>query len=261
MRRSNLKNHRQINGKGKPIKRTAATIAKLPDGRELYKVAIDAYFDNGASGGAAYRAAGGRAKGASSAFNALLKTEQAQAYYKKRAKEFRADVEKRTDAIRQRLSDIAEVDASEYMDIIRVNCRYCHSQDHAMQQLKPTEWRAMMRKYEEDCAFAQLCKNPMPEMPECEPGFEPLRRPHPRCPECGGAGHIHERLKPTSEWSPRARRAFGGIKKTKDGIEFKILDMHKALDSLARMDNMFAKHEGAGAGEVHIHFDDKDAKA
>lgn len=249
--------------KKNPDQRTTGDVVKeVRDATPpAWQVAIDYYFSHRLNGAEAYRAAGGQGKHASTGFIKMLESPEAQEYFRTRGKEYRDAHANRVASVTERLHDIADVDASEYLRVISVNCRYCHSPGHEHPLYKPSEWRSIMRQYERDLVDAEILAKQPPDFPFGGPGFEPYREPHPECPECGGRGETIEQLIPTDQWSPRARRAFAGLKKTKDGIEVKTLDVHKSLEMMAKIGNMMKDHEEAGAGEVHVHLDEKDSKA
>lgn len=68
-------------------------------------------------------------------------------------------------------------------------------------------------------------------------GFNPLKLPHPECPNCGGDGDARVVLKDTRNLTARAAALYAGAKQTKEGIEIK---MHSKLDAIEKL----AKHLG-----------------
>jgi phage terminase small subunit len=63
-------------------------------------------------------------------------------------------------------------------------------------------------------------------------GFDPLKPPHPACPDCGGDGHPRTVLADTRRLSPRAVALYAGAKMTKYGIEISMRDKGAAMEKL-----------------------------
>ena len=63
-------------------------------------------------------------------------------------------------------------------------------------------------------------------------GFDPLKPPHPTCPDCGGDGHARTVLADTRRLSPRAIALYAGAKMTKFGIEIAMHDKGAAMEKL-----------------------------
>lgn len=68
-------------------------------------------------------------------------------------------------------------------------------------------------------------------------GFNPLKLPHPECPNCGGDGDARVVLKDTRTLSQQATALYAGAKVTKHGIE---VQMHSKMDAIEKL----AKHLG-----------------
>ena len=68
-------------------------------------------------------------------------------------------------------------------------------------------------------------------------GFNPLKLPHPECPNCGGDGDARVVLKDTRTLSQQAAALYAGAKVTKHGIE---VQMHSKMDAIEKL----AKHLG-----------------
>ena len=68
-------------------------------------------------------------------------------------------------------------------------------------------------------------------------GFNPLKLPHPECPNCGGDGDARVVLKDTRNLSPQALALYAGAKTGKYGIE---IQMHSKMDAIEKL----AKHLG-----------------
>lgn len=63
------------------------------------------------------------------------------------------------------------------------------------------------------------------------------------CPRCLGEGEPRTVLRDTRALSPSARALYAGAKQTQHGIEIKMRDQDKALDSIARALGMFAAEQ------------------
>ena len=68
-------------------------------------------------------------------------------------------------------------------------------------------------------------------------GFNPLKLPHPECPNCGGDGDARVVLKDTRNLSPQALALYAGAKTGKYGIE---IQTHSKMDAIEKL----AKHLG-----------------
>ncbi len=130
--------------------------------------------------------------------------------------------------------DVWNADPDELLGLRVGCCRYCYGEGFLYQ------WRE--REYIE----AIVDGEPMPDVLGGF-GFDHTRPPRKDCPECRGEGL--ERLVPrdTSKLSPGARALFGGVRKTRHGIEIIMGDRHKALENVARILGAFSdKVELAG---------------
>lgn len=81
-------------------------------------------------------------------------------------------------------------------------------------------------------------------------GYNPKLDPNPDCPECFGDGVGYEVFKDTRILPPDAARIYAGIKKTKDGVEYKIRNQDRSLENALRHlgllnDNPFANEESS----------------
>lgn len=71
-------------------------------------------------------------------------------------------------------------------------------------------------------------------------GFDPLKAPHPSCPDCGGDGHARTVLKDTRKLSAEAAALFAGAKTTKYGIE---VQMHSKMDAMEKIARFLGAYE------------------
>lgn len=72
-------------------------------------------------------------------------------------------------------------------------------------------------------------------------GFDPLKPPHPACPDCGGDGHPRTVLADTRRLSPRAIALYAGAKMTKYGIEISMHDKGAAMEKLFKHLGLYEK--------------------
>lgn len=72
-------------------------------------------------------------------------------------------------------------------------------------------------------------------------GFNPLKPPHPECPDCGGDGHSRTVLADTRHLSPAALALYAGAKHTKYGIEVQMHDKGAAMEKLFKHLGLYEK--------------------
>lgn len=167
-------------------------------------------------------------------------------------------VEITAEQVLQRWIDIAYADPNEIAHFRRVCCRYCFGVDHQYQWVDPAEYAATVAAIKAEAAKSK--KKKAVELPSDAGGygFDPLLRPHPKCPQCHGEGHGQLHINDTRDLSPRAKALFAGIKATAAGIEIKFHDQDKALENIARHLGMFKdKLEigGKDGGPLQVIFD------
>ncbi len=129
--------------------------------------------------------------------------------------------------------NILTADARELVQVKVGCCRHCWGEGHRYQRTVAeynhdhAEWLAkhQARKTQED--FEE----------QGGIGYNPLRPPHPECPECCGDGYSRVVLADTRKISPAAAALYAGAEQTKYG--FKVV-MH---DKVAAMEKLF-KHLG-----------------
>lgn len=105
-------------------------------------------------------------------------------------------------------------------------CRHCHGDDHGY-QWRVHEFMLALRE-------AELTDSPMPDIAGGF-GFNATRPPVEGCPECDGKGKGRSDFTDTATLSASARAAFEGVKQTKDGLEIKMADKHKAAEQFAKL--------------------------
>jgi phage terminase small subunit len=135
---------------------------------------------------------------------------------------------------------MATGNANELSELRRIPCRYCYSEDNQY-QFTPAEFEREKLKWEEKRERAKTQEKPDPgEFPGL-PGnwYDQRKKPNEECPECFGNGVEYVFLKDTRDLSPAARAMYGGVKRTKEGIEVMSFVREKALDSLARHLGMY----------------------
>lgn len=127
---------------------------------------------------------------------------------------------------------LANADPNELISLTRGCCRYCHGESHQYHWTQREYLRALSDWEGLDGAL----RTPR-NMPLIGGGldFDGTREPHPSCPECFGEGVERVTAKDTTQLSEGGQLLFQGVKVTKDGLEIKMADRQKALDSVARI--------------------------
>lgn len=141
------------------------------------------------------------------------------------------------DQVLRRWHQIAFADANDLIEYRRVCCRHCHGTDHHYQWVDEAEFQRVLTRV---LADADPKAGP-PALPTDAGGFgfDAKADPHEDCPECHGEGHGVPHIHDTRKLRPGARALYAGVKITKDGIEIKMHDQGRALDSIARHLQMF----------------------
>jgi len=170
-------------------------------------------------------------------------------------------VEITAEQVLQRWIDIAFADPNEIIHFRRVCCRYCFGVDHEYQWIDEKEYEATIAAIQ---AEAEM-KDKLVQIPTDIGGygFDPLLRPHPKCPKCHGEGHGQLHINDTRDLSPRAKALYAGAKTTATGLEIKFRDQDKALDSIARHLGMLkdkVEIGGKDGGPLQVIFDSGMAK-
>ncbi len=138
------------------------------------------------------------------------------------------------DTVLRKLALIATADPRELVDVKVGCCRHCHSEGHKRQRT--------VAEYNKDREAHRVKGKPDEEWDEEGGiGFDPLRPPHPECPECSGDGLSRTVLKDTRALSPHAAALYAGAKTGKNGIEVQMHSQMDALEKLARHLGMYEK--------------------
>lgn len=132
----------------------------------------------------------------------------------------------------QRWIDIATADPNKIVRVDKDSCRHCHGFDFEYQWTKP--------EYDMACRMQEAAKKPPPE---CVGGlgFNPHKKPHPKCPHCFGNGHEVVRIANTSKLTGKEKLLYAGAKNGKNGIEVLLRDQDQALAHIARHLGMFTE--------------------
>ncbi|GAA0382572.1 terminase small subunit [Paenibacillus motobuensis] len=188
----------------------------------------------------------------------LLSNVKVQKAIQKAMDERAAKVEISAEQVLQRWKDIAFADPNEIIHFRRVCCRYCFGIDHQYQWINEAEYEAAVKIARAEAEKSKKKKHV--ELPSDAGGygFDPLIRPHPKCPQCHGEGHGQLHVNDTRDLSPQAKALYAGAKTTAAGLEIKFHDQDKALENIARHLGMFKdKLEigGEGGGPLQVIFD------
>lgn len=141
---------------------------------------------------------------------------------------------------------IASADPNDIMQVRRVNCRHCYGNDHKYQWTRG--------EYE---TAVNTAINLGKEAPDGMGGFgfDINAEANPDCPECGGRGDELIHVNDTRRLKGPARRLYGGVQKTKDGIKVITRDQDKALENIAKYIGMMVERKeisGPGGGPVNL---------
>lgn len=147
-----------------------------------------------------------------------------------------AKVEASAELVLQHWMDVAQADPNEIIHFRRVCCRHCFGFGFEYQWIDEAE-------YEQAVSTAQMMakEGKPPQIPSNAGGygFDPVIRPHPKCPQCHGEGHGQLFASDTRDLSPQAKKLYAGAKYTANGIEFKMHDQDKAWENIARHLGMY----------------------
>lgn len=166
-------------------------------------------------------------------------------------------VEITAEQVLQRWIDIAYADPNEIVHFRRVCCRYCFGIDHQYQWIDRAEYENTIAAITTEAKKSKKKQDVQLPNDDGGYGFDPLLRPHPKCPNCHGEGHGQMHINDTRDLSPQAKALFAGIKSTAAGIEVKFRDQDKALENIARHLGMFKDRLEIG-GSVDINNPFKD---
>ncbi len=123
--------------------------------------------------------------------------------------------------------ELANLDMNELVEFRRNNCRYCHGIGHEYQYTVVEYLKAKRRDPD------------LPEHPAGGYGFKPSARPNPDCPECGGDGVEQLFIKDSRDLTGVARKAYGGVKLSRNGMELVASNRESAMENVAKHFGMF----------------------
>jgi phage terminase small subunit len=130
--------------------------------------------------------------------------------------------------------NIAIADVRELVQVKVGCCRHCFGEGSHRQRT--------IAEYNHDReAYARKGVEPAEFEEEGGIGFNPLRRPNPECPECGGDGHARVVIMDTRDLSEQARAIYAGAKATKFGIEVLLNSKDAALEKLFKHLGLYEK--------------------
>jgi phage terminase small subunit len=126
---------------------------------------------------------------------------------------------------------IATADPNDIISARKICCRHCHAIDHGFQWIDENEWAV--------AAARALDAEKEPPDNSGGFGFRFNNPPHAECPQCAGEGFTDVYIHDTRYLKGNARHLYGGVKKTRNGIEVVMRDQDEALANIARHLGMF----------------------
>lgn len=129
---------------------------------------------------------------------------------------------------------VATADARELVEVKTGCCRCCYGEGHKHQ-------RTVAEMNHDRELWVLKGKGIEDFDEEGGIGFDPLRAPHPECPNCGGDGQARVALKDTRALSAPAVALYAGAKETKYGIEIQMHDKGAALEKLFKHLGLYEK--------------------
>jgi hypothetical protein len=195
------------------------------------------------NGGQAYKEAGYQFKNdetARACGSRVLSKANVRAHMAARIKDMIARSEEHQDALMAQLRLQAFADVRELVEYHRGACRYCHGK-FCRYQYTAGEWDGIMTRHAERQEKALEAERAMPPDPDPKggTGYNLNADPNPDCGECGGYGIGRVIVKDTRHLSPAALAVYAGVKEGKDGIEVKIKDQNRALETLAKIAKLY----------------------
>jgi len=148
----------------------------------------------------------------------------------------RLEDEKRDRVVIDKLYDILTADLTEVVQHRRVNCRYCHGENHEYQR-KDWEVDRDLNNY--------IARGKNPQMFDAMGGggFDEFADPDPNCPMCFGHGVGKVYMRDTRFLKPKIRNAIASIKQTKGGTEVKFHDWLKAFYMYAQLRGLIVERK------------------
>lgn len=155
---------------------------------------------------------------------------------RKRSRAERVQID--ADEVLAKVHAVAFADTNGIVSLRRECCRYCWGIGHAYQYKTQRELDDARRRFERELSAAKKSKIPKAAHPVFDAsgglGFKQSREPHPDCPECGGEGFGREFFGDTRNLPPELKALYGGVKRTKDGMEVILHPQDRARELLMR---------------------------
>ena len=138
------------------------------------------------------------------------------------------------DAVLREAWNIAIADVRELVQVKVGCCRHCHGEGFRRQRT--------LAEYNHDREEHAKKGGEAPEFEEQGGiGFNPLRRPHHECPNCGGDGEARAVIMDTRRLSEQGIAIYAGAKQTKFGIEVLLNSKDAALEKLFKHLGLYEK--------------------
>lgn len=191
-------------------------------------------------------------KGAAVEASRMLDRPNVQNLLKAAIADQRTRTEVIADDVLQTIKDVADADPNALVEMRRGCCRYCHGQGGYYQYTKQ-EWIRVQEEYTASKNAYDLRKgDKAPEFPPLDIkggiGFNPNTKPNADCTECFGEGEVRSFINDTRLLTPQARKLFGGIKETANGIELRVNSQDGARKLLAEHAGLLVKRIGNADG-------------
>lgn len=149
------------------------------------------------------------------------------------------------EGVLRELWSIGTADANELVEHRVGCCRYCwgkgnrYQETPAERERRYRDWEQAEKKRLQDDDEAEY--RPFDEQGGV--GFNATIPPNAECPECFGDGESRPVFKDTRRVSSAARSLFGGVKVTKDGLQFVMHDKVGALSKVGQHLGMFVERQ------------------
>lgn len=138
------------------------------------------------------------------------------------------------DGVLREAWNIVTADTRELVELKTGCCRCCYGEGH--------RWQRTVGEMNRDREkWVEKGSNPAEFDEQGGIGFNPLRAPHPECPECGGDGRARVVLKDTRYLSEKGAALYAGAKQTQFGIEVKTHDKSPYAEKLFRHLGLYEK--------------------
>ena len=150
---------------------------------------------------------------------------------------------------------IVSFDANELVQLRRVCCPYCYSEDGSQPLFSPSGLEQAKRRHDAERAkrIRSNAEDDIGEFPEyAGPWLDRRLPPVDGCPECGGDGREEVFFSDTRNLSPAALQVYCGAKLGERGIEMLMMSKEKAMDNLARALGLFREREQDGSSAVSV---------